>query len=86
MTKTEITFHNKTEIKAQAQIFTGRVLVSTCTAGPGETCILPTESAQYDIFLRNGATGWEIARKLDSKAKTLTLMKQSKGWYEITES
>jgi len=86
MVKTEITFHNKTEIKAQAQIFTGDTLVSTCTAGPGETCVLPTESARYDIFLRNGATGWEIARKLNIEAKTLTLMKESKGWYVITES
>jgi hypothetical protein len=85
MLKSEITFHNKSEIKALAQIFTGRTLVSTCLAGPGETCILPTESARYDIFLRNGATGWEIARKLDSEAKTLTLMKQREGWYVITE-
>jgi hypothetical protein len=86
MAKKEITFHNKTEIKTQAQIFTGRTLVSTCTANPGETCVLPTESARYDIFLRNGATGWEIARKLDSEAKSLTLMKQREGWYVITEA
>jgi len=85
MAKTEITFHNKTEIKAQAQIFAGRTLVSTCLAGPGETCILPAESVRYDIYLRNGATGWELARKLDSEAKTLTLMKQREGWYVITE-
>jgi hypothetical protein len=86
MVKKEITLHNKTEIKAQAQIFIGRKLVSTGTANPGEICVLPTESERYDIFLRNGATGWEIARKLDSEAKTLTLMREQKGWYQITES
>jgi hypothetical protein len=85
MVKTEITFHNKTEIRAQAQIFMGRTLVSTCIANPGETCVLPTESVRYDIFLRNGVTGWEIARKLDSEAKSLTLMREQKGWYVITE-
>ncbi len=86
MTTTDITFHNKTEITAQAQIFAGRTLVSTCVAGPGETCILPAEAVRYDIFLRNGATGWEIARKLDSEAKNLTLMKPREGWYVMTES
>lgn len=85
MDTTGITFHNKTEIKAQAQIFAGRTLVSTCTANPGQTCVLPDVSEKYDIFLRNGATGWEIARKLDSEAKSLTLMKEKTGWYVITE-
>ncbi len=85
MANTEITFHNKSEIKAMAQIFAGRTLVSSCLAKPGETCTLPTESEKYDIFLRNGATGWEIARKLDSEAKNLTLMKEREGWYVITE-
>lgn len=83
MTKTEITFHNKAEIKVQAQIFTGRTLIGTCVAGPGETRSLPAESVRYDIFLKNGATGWEIARKLNIEAQTLTLSQQ-KGRYVIT--
>ncbi|MBE2202349.1 MAG: hypothetical protein IAE79_27305 [Anaerolinea sp.] len=83
MTKPEITFHNKSEIKVQAQIFTGRTLVGTCVAGPGETRSLPTESVRYDIYFKNGVTGWEIAHKLDSEAKTLTLSQQ-KGRYVIT--
>ena len=83
MAETEITFHNKAEIRVQAQIFTGRTLVSTCVAGPGEIRILPAESVRYDIYLKNGATGWEIARKLDSEAKTLTLS-HHKGRYIIT--
>jgi hypothetical protein len=83
MTATEITFHNQAEIKVQAQIFTGYTLVSTCLAGPGESCTLPAEQARYDIFLKNGATGWEIARKLNSEAKTITLQ-QHKGRYVMT--
>ncbi|HEX6385634.1 MAG TPA: hypothetical protein VF177_13265 [Anaerolineae bacterium] len=83
MAKTEITFHNKAEIKVQAQLFTGRTLVSTCVAGPGEIRVLPAESVRYDIYLKNGATGWEIARQLDSEAKTLTLS-QHKGRYILT--
>lgn len=83
MTEIEITFHNRIEIKVQAQVFTGRTLVSTCVAGPGETRSLPVKSIRYDIFLKNGATGWEIARKLGSEAKTLTLSQQ-KGRYVIT--
>ena len=83
MAEIEITFHNRIEIKVQAQVFTGRTLVSTCVAGPGETRSLPVSSICYDIFLKNGATGWEIARKLGSEAKTLTLSQQ-KGRYVIT--
>lgn len=83
MAETEITFHNKVKIKVQAQIFTGRTLISTCLAGPGEVCVLPAESVQYDIYLKNGATGWEIAHKLDSKAKSFTLSEQN-GRYILT--
>ena len=83
MPGTEITFHNKVEIKVQAQIFTGGTLVSTCVAGPGETGVLPAESGRYDIYLRNGATGWVIARQMDSEAKSLTLIRLN-GKYTIT--
>jgi hypothetical protein len=79
---TEITFHNKAEIRVQAQIFIGRALVSTYVANPGEVCSLSATSARYDIYLKNGATGWGIAHKLDSEAKTLTLS-QLKGRYVI---
>ena len=78
----EITFHNKVEIKVQAQIFTGNTLVGTCIAGPGETGVLPAESVRYDIYLKNGATGWVIARQMDSAAKSLTLI-HSNGRYMI---
>jgi hypothetical protein len=73
MVQTEITFHNKTEMRVQAQIFAGRRLVSTCLAGPGEIRTLLAESLRYDIYFKNGATGWEIARKLDSDAKSVAL-------------
>jgi hypothetical protein len=83
MAETEITFHNRIEIKVQAQIFTGRTLVSTCVAGPGETHTILARSPRYDIYLKNGVTGWEIAHKLDSAATTFTLSQQ-KGRYVIT--
>jgi hypothetical protein len=86
MNNSEITFHNKTEIRALAQIFTGSDLISSCIASPGETCSLPTESDKYDIYLKNGATGWELARKLDSDAKSLTLIQERQGRYVITAS
>lgn len=85
MVETEITFHNETEIRVQAQIFVGRTLISTCVADPGEIRILPAKSLRYDIFFKNGATGWEIARKLDSDAKSFTLS-QSKKRYTIYEA
>lgn len=78
----EITFHNKVEIKVQAQIFTGNTLVGTCVAGPGETGVLPAESVRYDIYLKDGATGWVIARQMGSDAKFLTLTR-SNGRYII---
>ena len=83
MAETQITFHNKTEIRTQAQIYTGRELIRTCVAGPGETCTLPAESAQYDIFFKNGITGWELARKLDSEDKTITL-RRHEGRFVVT--
>ncbi len=83
MTETEILFINKADLRVQAQIFNGRTLVSTCVVGPGEIRTLPAESLRFDIFLKNSITGWEIARKLDSEAKTFTLSRQ-KGRYIIT--
>jgi hypothetical protein len=85
MVETEITFHNETEIRVQAQIFVGRTLISTCVADPGEIRILPAKSLRYDIFFKNGATGWEIARKLDSDTKSFTLS-QHKRRYTIYEA
>ena len=84
MVETEITFNNRAAIRVQAQLFTGPTLVSTCVAGPGESRSLPATSARYDINFKNGATGWEVARKLDSEAKTFTLS-QHKGRYTIDE-
>jgi hypothetical protein len=88
MVEKEITFHNKTEIRVQAQIFAGRTLVSTCVVDPGESRILPSKSLPYDIFFKNGATGWEVARKLDSDAKSFTLSQQKKRFtiYEAKDN
>jgi hypothetical protein len=83
MIEREITFHNKLKIKVQAQIFIGRTYISTCVADPGEVCVLPGQSVHYDVFLKNGATGWEIARKLDIAAKTL-ILSQTKGRYVLS--
>lgn len=83
MTETGITFYNNVKIKVQAQIFIGRTFISTVVAGPGEVCVLPGQSVRYDVFLKNGATGWEIARKLDIEAKTLTLS-QTNGRYVLS--
>ena len=73
MAEEQVTFHNKAEIRVQAQIFTGRTLISTCLANPGETHTLQNGSIPYDIYLKNAATGWEIARRRDSEATTLVL-------------
>lgn len=81
----QVTFHNEATIKIQAQIFTGSTLISTGTAGPGESCTLPAEPVRYDIFLKNGATGWEVARRLNSEAKTVTLQ-HNNGRYVVTGS
>ncbi len=84
MDEVQVTFHNMTKIRIQAQIFTGRTLVSTCVADPGKTHTLLSGSNRYDIYLRNAATGWEIARKRDNEATTVTL-KQHEGHYILTE-
>jgi hypothetical protein len=85
MVETEIKFHNKTELKVQAQIYAGRTLVSTCVVGPGEIRTLPVQSERYDIFFKNGATGWEIARKLNSDANRFSLS-QDNSRYTVHES
>jgi len=83
MAEIGITFRNEAAIRVQAQIFEGRTLVSTCVADPGEVHVLEAGSAQYDIFLRNGATGWEIARKLATEDRIVTL-RQQQGRYVIS--
>lgn len=80
---TEISFENKAEIRVQAQIFTESLLVSSCMVDPGEIHTLPVESALYDIYLKNGITGWRVAYKLGSDAKNLTLSLKN-GRYIIT--
>jgi hypothetical protein len=85
MVESEITFHNKTEIRVQAQIFAGRMLISTCVAAPGEIRTLPAGSLGYDIFFKDSATGWEIARKLGSDANTFVLS-QNKKRYTLNEA
>lgn len=80
-----VEFHNESELRVQAQIFVGRTLIDTCVLNPGETRVLSAEPQRYDIFLKNGATGWEIARKLDSEFTTITL-RHDKGQYVIVGS
>jgi hypothetical protein len=83
MIETKITFQNNAEVTVQAQVFAGMALVSTGVAGPGETCSLTSEDQRYDIFFKNGTTGWEIGRRLGCEAKSFTLSKK-KGRYVIT--
>ncbi|MFZ0546140.1 MAG: hypothetical protein WAM60_11910 [Candidatus Promineifilaceae bacterium] len=83
MGKIEIKFHNKIEIKTLAQIFMDQTLVSTGVAGPGETCILSAEKGRYDIYVKNGQTGWELAHKLGGEAKSVTVS-QRKGRYVVS--
>jgi hypothetical protein len=83
MTEEQVTFHNKAEIRVQAQIFTGRTLVSTCLANPGEIHTLQSGSIRYDIYLKNAATGWEIARKRDNEATTV-ILQQNKGHFILS--
>lgn len=83
MAEIEITFHNKVSIRTQAQIFIESNLVSTGVTDPGETCTLLAESGRYDIYCKSGVTGWELARKLDSEAQTVTLS-QHNGRYVIS--
>jgi hypothetical protein len=83
MAEIEITFHNKISIRTQAQIFIESTLVSTGVADPGKSCTLLAEPGRYDIYCKNGVTGWELAHKLDSEAKTITLS-QRKGRYIIS--
>ncbi len=85
MVETEITFHNKTEIRVQAQIYAGRTLVSTCVVDPGQIRSVSANSLRYDVFFKNGATGWEIARKLDTDTTNFTLS-HDKRRYTIHEA
>lgn len=83
MAKIEITFHNKGDIRTQAQIFVERTLVSTGMADPGATCTLLANAGPYDIYVKHGVTGWELAHKLHSADKTVTLSYR-KGRYTIS--
>lgn len=85
MIEPEVVFHNNATIKVQAQIFEGTTLISTGLAGPSESCVLAAVAGPYDIFLKNGATGWELARQLDGEAKIVTLSHKN-GRYVLTGS
>jgi hypothetical protein len=78
----EVKFHNMVKMRVQAQIFNGRTLLSGCVAGPGETVNLSVNSERFDIFVKNSSTGWEIVRKLDTVADSLTLIVHN-GQYQI---
>lgn len=78
----EVTFHNKISLRIQAQIFKGNSLISTGVVDSGESCTLFAESGRYDICCKNGITGWELARQLDSEAKRVTLSRH-RGQYVI---
>jgi hypothetical protein len=79
----EVTFHNEATIRVQAQIFMGRTLISTSLAGPGETILLPVESMPYDLYFKNGATGWEITRQLNCEATIVTLRRKAGRYVTI---
>ena len=79
-----VTFHNNANIRVQAQIYTGRTLVSTCLAQPGEIHTLQCGLARHDIYLRDAATGLELAHKRDSDAATVVLSRYQ-GHYVLTE-
>ena len=81
----QVTFHNKAEIRVQAQIFTGRTLISTCLANPGETHTLQNGSIPYDIYLKSAATGWEIARRRDNETATVVLSHHG-GRYVLSDN
>lgn len=83
MIETTITFINRSPMRVQIQIYDDRVLAGTCVTGPGETGVLPADLERYDIYLKNSVTGWEIAHRLNSNAKTLTLIEQN-GRFIIT--
>jgi hypothetical protein len=83
MAKIEVTIHNKIGIRTLAQIFRERTLISTGIVDPGESCILTAESGLYDIYFKNGMTGWELARKLGGGAKRVTLSER-KGRYVVS--
>lgn len=83
MAKIEITFRNKGDIRTQAQIYVKHTLVSTGMADPGATCTLLADAAPYDIYVKHGVTGWELAHKLDSADRTVTL-NERKGRYTIS--
>ena len=73
MAEIKVTFHNKAELKVLAQIYSGFTLVSSCFVDPGQIRSLLADSLRFDIFFKNGTTGWEIARKLDSATENFTL-------------
>jgi len=83
MAKREIEFHNNIGIRTLAQIFNDRTLISSGLADPGEICILSVESNQYDIYFKNGMTGWELARKLGVEAKHIITLTELKGRYVV---
>ena len=85
MAEEQVTFHNKAEIRVQAQIFTGRTLISACLANPGETHTLRSGSIQYDIYLKNAATGWEIERSRNNETATVVLS-HHRGCFVLSEN
>ncbi|HSH02925.1 MAG TPA: hypothetical protein VLL52_10435 [Anaerolineae bacterium] len=82
MGEVKITFNNNINIRTQVQIFIEQELVITDVVDPGESSVLLIPSSRYDVYLKNGLTGWELARKLNSEAQTITLI-QHKGRYVI---
>jgi hypothetical protein len=84
MIEKQITFHNQSNMRVQAQVFTGRTLVSTCLADPGESQTLLIGSVRHDIYVKDAATGWEVARKLDNEAASVVL-RRHEGHFLLSE-
>jgi len=85
MSEEQLTFHNEALIRVQAQVFTGRSLISTCLANPGETHILQTGPTGHDIYLRDASTGMVIARKCGNEAAVVVLSLHQ-GHYILSEN
>lgn len=73
MEEDQVTFRNTADIRVQAQMSTGRTLVSTCLVEPGEIHVLKSGSVRHDIYFKNAAIGWKVASRRDNESKTISL-------------
>ena len=84
MEELEVKFRNEATIKVQAQVFAGQFLVSTGLVEPGGVITLLAEAIPFDIYCKNSANGWEVARSLESRVTNIHLHIKN-GKYLISE-